>query len=194
MRIYTLANRPWRGPSLTATASLCCIGLRLQLAQRKLECCRSEQALSAARVELETTQRALAASRLRLARECKRQGGDPFSCLLPPARNEALGVALTRKLVDAVSAHCQLHHVTVQVLVLVLVQAQAQVQVQVGLNIAGYPEKGHTVQELMERADCAGCAGCARHAMCWARAERLGMKMAGRLPVLFRPALSVSVK
>ena len=95
-------------------------------------------------------------------------------------------MALTRKLVDAVSAHCQLHHVTVQVLVLV--------QVQVGLGIAGYPEKGHTVQELMDRADCAGCAGCARHAMCCARAERLGMKMAGRLPILFRPALSVTVK
>ena len=102
-------------------------------------------------------------------------------------------MALTRKLVEAVSAHCQLHHVTVQVLVQVLVQVQvqAQVQVQVGLSIAGYPEKGHTVQELMDRADCAGCA---RHAMCWARAERLGMKMAGRLPILFRPALSVTVK
>ena len=99
-----------------------------------------------------------------------RQGGDEFLCLLPSIRNEVQALAVARKLVDAVSAPCQLHDVTVQV--------------QASVGIAIYPEDGHTVQHLMDRAD---------RVMYWAKAERLGMGLASRVPALFRPGLSATV-
>jgi len=106
-------------------------------------------------------------------RVCRKSGGE-FLCLLPSIRNEVQALAVARKLVDAVSAPCQLHDVTVQV------------QVQASVGIAIYPEDGHTVQHLMDRAD---------RPMYWAKAERLGMGLglASRVPTLFRPGLSATV-
>jgi diguanylate cyclase (GGDEF)-like protein len=88
-----------------------------------------------------------------------RQRGDEFLCLLLNARSDRQVSSIARKLIDAVSAPCQLGPITLRVTA--------------SIGIALYPADGITIEALLDRAD---------QAMFWAKQNRLGHALSRHVP------------
>lgn len=88
-----------------------------------------------------------------------RQGGDEFLCLLLDVQSEQQVASIARKLIDTVSAPCQIGFLTLCV--------------RPSIGIALYPRDGSTVEALLESAD---------KAMFWAKRHRLGHALFRHVP------------
>jgi len=88
-----------------------------------------------------------------------RHGGDEFLGLLLDVQNEQQATSIARKLIDAVSAPCQL--------------GPRVLCVRPSIGIALYPRDGITVEALLESAD---------RAMFWAKRHRLGHALFRHVP------------
>jgi diguanylate cyclase (GGDEF)-like protein len=88
-----------------------------------------------------------------------RHGGDEFVCLLSEVDEDKRALALAGKLMDVISAPCQIGH--------------EAVRIRASIGVALFPRDGDSVATLLEKAD---------DAMLWAKAQRIGIGLASRLP------------
>lgn len=88
-----------------------------------------------------------------------RYGGDEFVCLLSQVDEDERALALAGKLMDAISAPCQIGHDVVRI--------------RASMGVALFPRDGASVATLLGKADMA---------MLWAKAQGIGIGLAGRAP------------